>query len=71
VKEIPVGILAGFVLLSGCSLTPKQQQILERGSRPPGSVGYPIGRSVEENGVSCHYSNGTVVHRQNRAASCF
>ena len=54
-------------LLGGCSLTPEQQEAL---ARSPSPYRYLTERSIEENGVVCRYSDGTLVRSLNRAASC-
>lgn len=66
-----IGVVVGLALLSGCALTPNQQEALERGSGPAGGVSYPVGRSVGLDGVACRYADGTVIRRQNVAERCF
>jgi len=65
-----VAILLLTVLTGACTLTPQQQERLERGSVPPGGVALPVSRSVGFDGVTCRYSDGSITRSGNVATSC-
>ena len=65
-RWIPRLIVYG-VFLSGCSHMPEQTDAVNRG---PGPEAYLIRSTVTENGVRCHYNNGTTRVILNRAAPC-
>jgi hypothetical protein len=62
-----LSVVLAIASLGGCTLTPRQQDLLERAPSPSR---YLIGRSLFDNGVECRYSDGEIVRRLNVAASC-
>jgi len=67
-KTLIINFIVVFALLSGCTLTPEQQERLNRAPDPGATL---TGTTVTESGIVCRYSDGTSRVLSNRGASCF
>ena len=66
-KRWAASLIVSGLFLSGCTHIPEQRDPVNRG---PGPEAYLIRSTVTENGVRCHYNNGTTRVILNRAAPC-
>jgi hypothetical protein len=58
------------LVLSACSLTPRQTELLEQGFQAPAGVALPVSRTVGPDGVICRYGDGTLKTYGNKATQC-